>query len=87
MVHGDYDTPSKVQALQAMIKEPIYAVLCGHLHHNQTDVVQGIKTIMAGSFQGVDSFCVEKRIYGTPQQMVCVCDENGVVCHYDVDFR
>lgn len=87
MVHGDYDTPSKVQALQAMIKEPIYAVLCGHLHHNQTDVVQGIKTIMAGSFQGVDSFCVEKRIYGTPQQMVCVCDENGVVCHYDVEFQ
>jgi len=86
MVHGDYDSPSKAHALQAMIKEPIYAMLCGHLHHNQTDVIQGIKTVMAGSFQGVDSFCIEKRIYGKPQQMVCVCDETGIVCHYDVDL-
>ena len=86
MVHGDYDSPSKVQSLQAMIREPIYAMLCGHLHHNQTDIVQGIKTIMAGSFQGVDSFCVEKRIFGKPQQMVCVCDDTGIICHYDVDL-
>lgn len=87
MVHGDYDSPGKVQALQAMVDEPIYAVLCGHLHHNQTDFVQGIKTVMAGSFQGVDSFCVEKRIYGEPEQMVCVCDSNGIVCHYDVPLK
>lgn len=84
MVHGDYDAPAKVQALQAMVDEPIYAVLCGHMHHNQTNVVQGIRTVMAGSFQGVDSFCVEKRIYGEPEQMVCVCDSNGILCHYDV---
>lgn len=87
MVHGDYDSPSKVQSLQSMVREPIYAVLCGHLHHNQTDVVQGIRTVMAGSFQGVDSFCVEKRIYGEPEQMVCVCDNNGIVCHYDISLR
>lgn len=86
MVHGDYDSPSKAQALQAMVDAPIYAMLCGHLHHNQTDVVQGIKTVMAGSFQGVDSFCVEKRIFGKPQQMVCVCDNTGIVCHYDIDL-
>lgn len=87
MVHGDYDTPGKVQALQAMIKEPLYAVLSGHLHHNQTDVIQGIRTVMAGSFQGIDSFCVEKRIYGEPEQMVCVCDDSGIVCHYDVELK
>ena len=87
MVHGDYDSPGKVQALQAMVDEPIYAVLCGHMHHNQTDVVQGIRTVMAGSFQGVDSFCVEKRIYGEPEQMVCVCDSTGIKCHYDIPLK
>ena len=85
MVHGDFDgSAGKVQSLQAMVQEPLYAVLCGHKHHNQTDAVQGIRTIMAGSFQGMDSFCVEKRIVGRPEQMVCVCDKTGVVCHYDI---
>ena len=42
---------------------------------------------MAGSFMGVDDFCVQKRIYGTPEQMVCVCDDTGIVCHYDIDLK
>ena len=87
MVHGDFDgSYTKVQSLQSMIKVPIYAVLSGHMHHNQTDMVQGIRTVMAGSFQGMDGFCVEKRIYGEPEQMVCVCDESGIVCHYDIQL-
>lgn len=85
MVHGDFDDSYvKVQSLQSMIRVPIYAILSGHKHHNKTDAVQGIKTIMAGSFQGMDNFCVEKRIVGEPEQMVCVCDESGIVCHYDI---
>ena len=85
LVHGDFDpSASKMQALQQMIGVPIYAVLSGHMHHNQTNVVQGIRTVMAGSFQGMDSFCVEKRIVGQPEQMVCVCDETGIRCHYDI---
>ena len=88
LVHGDFDgTPAKMQALQQMvggIDEPLYAVLCGHLHHNQTNVVQGVRTVMAGSFQGMDDFCVEKRIVGRPEQMICVCDEGGIVCSYDI---
>ena len=84
-VHGDFDgSASKVQSLQTMIGKPIYAVLSGHMHHNKVDEVQGIKTIMAGSFLGMDDYCVQKRINGRPEQMVCVCDENGVVCHYDI---
>ena len=85
LVHGDFDgSYGKVQSLQSMVKQPLYAVLCGHKHHNQTDVVQGVRTVMAGSFQGMDSFCVEKRIVGEPEQMICVCDETGIVCHYDI---
>lgn len=87
-VHGDFDTgTSKVQSLQAMIDRPLYAVLSGHLHHNKVDSVQGIKTIMAGSFLGVDQYCVEKRIYGRAEQMVCVCDNSGVICYYDIPLR
>lgn len=84
-IHGDFDgTASKVQSLQTLVGKPLYAVLSGHMHHNKVDEVQGIKTIMAGSFLGMDEYCVQKRIYGKPEQMVCVCNESGVVCHYDI---
>lgn len=87
-VHGDFDgSASKVQSLQTMLKRPIYAVLSGHMHHNKIDEVQGVKTIMAGSFLGMDEYCVQKRIYGHPEQLVCVCDENGVVCSYDIPLQ
>lgn len=88
VVHGDYDdTPSKIQSLQTFAQEPVYAVLSGHMHHNKVDSVQGIHTYMAGSFLGLDDYCVQKRIYGRPEQMVCVCDCNGVICHYDISLR
>lgn len=64
-----------------------YAVLSGHLHHCKIDDVQGIRTIMAGSFLGMDDYCVQKRIYGRPEQMVCVCDETGVRCSYNVSLN
>lgn len=87
-VHGDFDgSASKVQALQTMARKPLYAVLSGHLHHCKTDDVQGIRTIMAGSFLGMDDYCVQKRIYGRPEQMVCVCDESGVRCSYNVGLN
>lgn len=87
-VHGDFDgSASKVQALQAMAGKPIYAVLSGHLHHNKIDEVQGVKTIVAGSFLGMDDYCVQKRIVGRAEQMVCVCDENGVRCSYGIPLQ
>ena len=64
-VHGDYDgSASKVQSLQTMMGVPLYAILSGHLHHNKVDEVQGVKTVMAGSFIGMDNYCIQKRIYG-----------------------
>ncbi len=87
-IHGDFDgTASKVQTLQTMVQKPLYAVLSGHMHHNRIDEVQGVKTIMAGSFQGMDDFCVQKRIYGKPEQLVCVCDDTGIRCTYDVPLN
>ena len=87
-VHGDFDgSASKVQALQTMARTPLYAVLSGHLHHNKIDEVQGVKTIMAGSFLGMDDYCVQKRIYGKAEQLVCVCDADGVRCSYSVPLQ
>lgn len=87
-VHGDFDgSASKIQALQAMAGKQLYAVLSGHLHHNKTDEVQGVKTIMAGSFLGMDDYCVQKRIVGKAEQMVCVCDEYGIRCSYDISLQ
>lgn len=87
-VHGDFDgSPAKVQALQTMTGVQLYSVLSGHMHHNKVDTVQGVKTVMAGSFLGVDPYCVQKRIFGRPEQMVCVCDENGIRCHYDISLQ
>lgn len=86
-VHGDYDgSASKVQSLQTMAKRPVYAILSGHLHHNKIDNVQGVKTVMAGSFLGMDDYCVGKRIYGSQQQLVCVCTYTGIKAYYDIDF-
>lgn len=87
-VHGDFDgTDAKVQAVQTMAGRPLYAVLFGHKHHNRIDEVQGIKTVMAGSFLGMDDFCIQKRIFGKPSQLVCVCDENGIRCSYDIPLN
>jgi len=86
-IHGDYDgSDSKIQALQTMVGKPVYAVLAGHLHHCKVDTIQGIKYVMAGSFLGVDDYCVQKRIFGKPEQMVCVCGQDGIICHYDIDL-
>lgn len=87
-VHGDYDpNASKIQSLQQMVgraNKQLYGVLLAHLHHNKIDAVQGIKTIMAGSFLGMDDYCVSKRIVGEPEQLVCICDNSGVRCTYDI---
>lgn len=86
-VHGDYDpSPAHIQALQTMVGKPVYAVLMGHKHHCCTNNVQGIRTIMSGSFLGVDDFCISKRIFGKPEQIVCVCDESGIRCTYEVEL-
>ena len=86
-VHGDFDSsPSKIQTLQAMVGKPLCAVFSGHMHHNAVNTVQNIKTVMSGSFMGTDEFCVQKRIFGRPEQIVCVCDKTGIVCYYDIDF-
>lgn len=87
-VHGDFDgSPSKIQSLTSMIRGPIYAILAGHKHHNCIDEVNGVKYVMAGSFLGMDDHCIKNRIFGQPEQMVCVCDKAGIRCAYNIALR
>lgn len=83
-IHGDYDNIGSVSKIINMIDVPIYCVHSGHLHHNMTDWNSRYKFIMSGSMQGMDDFCVEKRILGKAQQFVCVVDDNGIDCMYDI---
>ena len=86
--HGDYDfSKSMIGNITMMIDEKPYAICTGHLHHNSTNNIQGIKLIMAGTLMGVDDYCIQKRIFGNPSQMICVCNENGVDCFYDFEFN
>lgn len=86
-VHGDYDNSASGMAqLVQMVDRPVYAVLSAHLHHNKTDEVQGVKTIMAGSFIGMDDFCIAKRIKGTPEQMVNIVSKKGIYASYGIEF-
>lgn len=87
-VHGDLGNGhANISAIQAMAQRDVYAILCGHKHHNMIDEVQGVKIVMSGSFIGMDDFCIKKRIFGRPEQLVCVCDDTGIVCHYDISFQ
>lgn len=86
--HGDYDySKNMIGNISMMIGEKPYAICTGHLHHNSINNVQGIKLIMSGSLLGVDDYCVTKRIFGSPSQMICVCNENGVDAFYDYELN
>lgn len=88
-VHGDYDSFSKsgVSNLCMMLGHIPYAVTFGHLHTCTVDNIQGVKAIRGGCFSGVgDAYTIEKRLKGSPSQMVCVCSEKGLECFYPVEL-
>ncbi len=86
-VHGDYDKVNDILKLVEMLPDKVYAIVMGHLHHNSSNYIQGYKTVMSGSLMGIDNYCIEKRILGKPQQVVSVCDKNGIKCSYDIIFN
>ena len=87
-VHGDYDNEkSLISNITMMLENKPYAICTGHLHHNAINNIQGIKLLMSGSVLGVDDYCISKRIFGVPQQLICVCNEIGVDCIYDYDLN
>jgi hypothetical protein len=86
-LHGDYDNPQNaVNNITMMLNEKPYAILSAHLHHNALNNIQGVKTIMSGSFLGVDDYAISKRLVGRPQQVICICNQYGIECLYEIEF-
>lgn len=86
-VHGDIDDKKSVLKTASMVHGiTVYGILCGHKHHNSFDTVNGIKVIMGGSFLGTNEYCIDNRIYGVPQQIICTCDEHGANDFHEVNF-
>lgn len=89
-VHGDYDVLNKtgVGNLSMMLGKIPYAIMNGHNHYPMNTDVNGVKVIQGGSFAGTgDSYTIEKRLTGKPNQTVLVCDENGIDAIYNVELK
>lgn len=88
-VHGDYDPYNKsgVSNLCMMLGFIPYAILFGHLHTCSIDEINGVKMVRGGSLAGSgDNYTIEKRLSGTPSQMVCVCTEKGIKSCYPIEL-
>lgn len=88
-VHGDYDSFSKVGVanLSMMLGYFPYAITFGHLHTCAMSDENGIKIIRGGSLAGSgDDYTIEKRLTGKASQMVCVCDDTGVISYNVVEL-
>lgn len=88
-VHGDYDryNSSGVSNLCMHLGFIPYAITYGHLHTCAVDETNGVKMIRGGSLAGSgDNYTIEKRLSGKPSQMVCICNNKGVVCYYPIEL-
>ena len=89
-VHGDFDVLNKtgVGNLSMMLGKIPYAIMNGHNHFPSNTDINGVKIIQGGSIAGAgDSYTIEKRLSGKPNQTVLVCDEDGIECIYNVELK
>ena len=89
-VHGDYDryNSAGVSNLCMHLGFIPYAITYGHLHTCAVEETNGVKMIRGGSLAGSgDDYTIEKRLSGKPSQMVCVCNNKGVVCYYPIELN
>lgn len=89
IVHGDYDSPteSSLMRLCSMIGIYPYAVVMGHRHTPAFSEISGIKIIQSGNLGGSgDDYTIQKRLYGKPNQTVCICNNDGINCIYPIEL-
>lgn len=90
MVHGDFDSYSEkgVSRLVLMLGYKPTAILYGHLHRCSYDDIADVKIIRSGSFSGTsDDYTISKRLSGTPSQMVCIVNGDGVEACYPITLK
>lgn len=88
-IHGDKDDPKKVVSnLWGMYHANFDIVMLGHRHTNGYFTDNGVKVVQSGCISGMDSYSIDIRKYGIPEQAVCVVsEENGLECIYDVKLK
>lgn len=91
--HGDKDTAKTVvynmtkMARKAKVALPDMCYL-GHRHTNGLTTVDDVKVIESGCVDGMDSYCIEERLTGTPEQTVTVVTEKKMIkalCDIQID--
>lgn len=85
-VHGDKDSVQNVvKNLTLMSGKKPDAIIMGHRHHNAFDTDYNVKIIQCGCLSGMDDYCIEKRILGSPEQSVFITSKNKTIkCLYDI---
>lgn len=82
--HGDKDTPQNVVynmtkfARKAGFPMPDICYL-GHRHTNGLTTVDDVKVIESGCVDGMDSYAIDKRLVGTPEQTVTVVTQKHCI--------
>lgn len=91
--HGDKDTAKNVVyhmtqfARKAKLPLPDMCYL-GHRHTNGLTTVDDVKVIESGCVDGMDSYSIDKRLVGTPEQTVTVVTEKKMIkalCDIQID--
>lgn len=78
--HGDKDTIKNVVyhmtnfARKAKLPLPDMCYL-GHRHTNSMETIDDVKVIQSGCVDGMDSYTIDSRLVGTPEQTVTVVTE------------
>ena len=79
-MHGDKDTVKNVVyhmtnfARKAKLPLPDMCYL-GHRHTNSMETIDDVKVIQSGCVDGMDSYTIDSRLVGTPEQTVTVVTE------------
>lgn len=88
VVHGDKDSPQNVvQKLTMMTGKKPDLVYMGHRHTNAVTTVYDTKVIESGCLSGTDNFAINNRLSNKPEQTVTICNEDGLVCTYDIRLK
>lgn len=90
--HGDKDSVLTVVAnmnklsRKMNLKQPDI-IFMGHRHCNGMKTIDGVKVIEGGCVNGMDSYCVDKRLIGSPEQMVMILDNGKTYKYYDINLE
>ena len=91
-VHGDKDTVQTVVSnmrkfsCRLNIGNPDM-IFMGHRHCNGMTTVDSVKVIESGCVNGMDEYCVDKRLIGYPEQMVVIVNESKSYNFYDINLE